>query len=390
MATVGVFGLNMTPQTGGTFRLLDTMMVQAARSRHRFLYLSHDPRPGPDLPSNVRWIGRPASRVRPVQAVLNVPGIERPLARGRFARWAIGALSAVDSSVFGEVDVWLWPHTCAPIPFLGRPMVPIAHDLIHHRFPDEFSRRELRLRRSAENALVRCAAVLCPSQTSKRDLLAAYPELEPLVSVFSEAPTELWDPTDCEDERAWILGKFGDSPLFVTIGFDWPHKNHALLLDVAHQLAARGVEPRPRIVFVGHRKGNALARAIRRAGLEHVVSDVGPVSRKQLVAFYTHASALLFPSRYEGFGIPLVEAMHYGVPIVASDAACIPEIVGDAGVLLPPDDVDVWARAIEELVVDPPRAGSLAAKSRGGADRYSWARTWSELDAGLETALGHL
>ena len=101
----------------------------------------------------------------------------------------------------------------------------------------------------------------------------------------------------------------------------------------------------------------------------------GPVSEPQLRALYGGAVALVYPSRYEGFGLPLLEAMALGTPVLGARAASIPEVLGDGGLLLDPLATDSWADAIARVASDPDVAADLRARGRARAAAFTWART---------------
>jgi glycosyltransferase involved in cell wall biosynthesis len=381
MARIGVFGLIMSPQTGGGYRFLDALMANARHSRHEFLYMSHAPRDSEAaLPESVTWVGRPRRRVVALQALLAVPGSASWLSRPRLARSVVGSVAGVDRRLFAKVDLWLWPHTVMPIPQLGPPIVAIAHDMIYRHVPGAFSRREIVMRRAAERSVPGCAALLCPSRHTRMEVIGAYPAMAERTFTFAEAPTEVLDGAGCEEELDAVGRRFGDRSFLLNVGLDWPHKNHELLLRVAAELRARDPQSAPVIVLAGHRRSTRLQRSIASAGLADRVVDVGTVSSAMLAALYRRAAALVFPSKQEGFGLPLVEAMHYGLPILASDRTCIPEIVDGCGELLPADDHLAWANAIDKLIGDGSFREDLAARSRRGRDRYTWPRTWARLD----------
>jgi alpha-1,3-rhamnosyl/mannosyltransferase len=106
-----------------------------------------------------------------------------------------------------------------------------------------------------------------------------------------------------------------------------------------------------------------------------VVHLGGPVKDDRLKALYQGAVALVYPSRYEGFGLPLIEAMACGTPVIASNAASMPEVVGDAGVLLDPTDETAWTRAITRFLTDPDERRRLSQASLARAAAFSWDRT---------------
>jgi alpha-1,3-rhamnosyl/mannosyltransferase len=102
---------------------------------------------------------------------------------------------------------------------------------------------------------------------------------------------------------------------------------------------------------------------------------LGPVSEALLHELYRCATALVYPSRYEGFGFPVLEAMASGTPVIASQAASIPEVAGSAGILLDPDDTRGWAEAIARVVNDEELRRQMSAAGVARASEFTWART---------------
>jgi len=101
----------------------------------------------------------------------------------------------------------------------------------------------------------------------------------------------------------------------------------------------------------------------------------GFVPEDELPAFYGGAEAFAYPSLFEGFGLPVLEAMACGAAVVASDTTSLPEVVGDAGILVPPTDVDAWVSALRALLDDPERRGRLGAAARARAAGFTWEAT---------------
>jgi glycosyltransferase involved in cell wall biosynthesis len=102
---------------------------------------------------------------------------------------------------------------------------------------------------------------------------------------------------------------------------------------------------------------------------------LGPVSEELLLSLYQRATALVYPSLYEGFGLPVLEAMACGTPVIASRAASMPEVLADAGILLDPLDVDAWTDAIVNVVNDDDRRDMMRSRGRARATEFTWART---------------
>jgi glycosyltransferase involved in cell wall biosynthesis len=99
------------------------------------------------------------------------------------------------------------------------------------------------------------------------------------------------------------------------------------------------------------------------------------VAESDLAALYSGASVFAFPSLYEGFGLPVLEAMACGAPVIAADATSLPEVVGDAGILVPPLDIDAWAAALASVLTQPHVAGRLARLGRDRAASFTWSET---------------
>jgi alpha-1,3-rhamnosyl/mannosyltransferase len=151
----------------------------------------------------------------------------------------------------------------------------------------------------------------------------------------------------------------------------WPHKNHALLLEAL----ALAEQPDLRLVFTGAGGpcASAVTERVESLGLTDRVEVLGRVSDDRLEALYRGAAGLVFPSRFEGFGAPLVEAMARGCPVIASTADAVREVVGDAGLLVDPDDVTGWARAMA-AVLDGGVRGDLTSAGFRRAEDFSVAR----------------
>jgi alpha-1,3-rhamnosyl/mannosyltransferase len=164
-----------------------------------------------------------------------------------------------------------------------------------------------------------------------------------------------------------------DGPVVLYPAITYPHKNHAVLVQAFAQVATS--HPDAVLVLTGGRGGeeDAVRALVSRLGLEGRVRRTGRISAADVAGLYRAAAVVAVPSRYEGFGLPAVEAMAYGAPVVAADATALPEVVGDAGRLVDPDDVSGWAAAIDELLDRPEERTRMAAQGRARAERYSWA-----------------
>jgi glycosyltransferase involved in cell wall biosynthesis len=161
-----------------------------------------------------------------------------------------------------------------------------------------------------------------------------------------------------------------DGPVILYPTITYPHKNHLVLLEAfAHVLRHH---PRALLVLTG---GAAAAEAevlaaVDRLGIAERVRRPGRVPAADLMALYDAATVLAWPSRYEGFGVPIAEAMSRGLPVVAARSTALPEVVGDAGVLVDPDDPAAWATALGGLLDDPAERARLVEAGRVRAHRW--------------------
>jgi glycosyltransferase involved in cell wall biosynthesis len=162
---------------------------------------------------------------------------------------------------------------------------------------------------------------------------------------------------------------------FVYPAVTWPHKNHELLIRAFATVAAQEHD----VVLVltgGEAQAEDRIRAqIAGTGLRGRVRRTGLIPRNDVLAIVRGAVALAFPSRYEGFGLPVLEAMSLGTPVLAGDAAALPEVVGDGGRLIDPDDTDAWGEAMLELLHDGDERERLVATGHQRASAFSWATT---------------
>lgn len=225
-------------------------------------------------------------------------------------------------------------------------------------------------------ALRQAAAVLVPSETTRRDLLAAYPVpgLDGRVTVVPEGLSTHAKAGDLPD---------GIEPGFIlAVGTVEPRKNYARLLAAYRRLRSRpgslpivigkraGVPP---LVIAG-RPGWAYGDTLRRIQAEPGVRYLGHVGEPTLEALYESASVLAFPSLYEGFGLPLLEAMAHGVPAVIGRTGSLPELAAGSAIEVDAEDVDAISGGLEKLLSDPALRTTLGAAGMRRAAEFTWGR----------------
>jgi glycosyltransferase involved in cell wall biosynthesis len=385
MALIGVFGLNMSSKSGGAYYLINGLMAHAQHSKNSFLYIHEGTSTKAPFPDNVESVVRNTATRFCVQGLLALPFVDILLSSEAIAFRLLSAASGIVPQRLCRADVWLWPHCCSPVPSLTL-VVAFFHDMNHQHHPEFYSPGVLFRRKRAELSMGRCAAILCPSDVVRTDLVRTYPRMSERTTVCWETACEVVSREHCEREIRAIRNSHGTDTLFLYVAADWPHKNHALLIESAMDLQMR-TNHSFKVVFVGPRRTHRLQRLIAGRQATDLVVDVGPVTRMQLAAYFYTATCLVHPSLHEGFGIPLVEAMKCGTPIVASNIASIPEVCGDAAVLLPPTDAYGWAREMLRMIVDKEHRAKCSQSSLDRGMLFSWERCWRTIDEVLSKVI---
>lgn len=214
------------------------------------------------------------------------------------------------------------------------------------------------------------------SEATRQDILALLDVAPSKVTTVLLAANPLYLHTASAQSVAGTLAQFGLEPGFVLfVGTLEPRKNLPTLLRAMRQLYDEGCGAP--LVIVGS-KGwfyEEIFAMITELGLTAHVRHLTGVADEQLQHLYQAAGLLALPSHYEGFGLPALEAMHSDCPVIASDRGSLAEIVGDAGILLDPDDPSAWSAAIGKLLADKRESRNLAIRGRQRAGQFQWRRT---------------
>lgn len=249
-----------------------------------------------------------------------------------------------------------------------------VHDLIFRLFPAyHLPLNRLFLGLAMPVFLRRASHVMTVSQASRGDLLRLYGLPAGKVSVVPEGVAPRYRPVPDGPQRETVLRRYGvRRPYLLVVGVIEPRKNLPMLFRALRGLLAGGFSHQ--LVVAGSR-GWLDEPIVREAG--QMAPDVrltGYVDEEDLPALYSAADLLAYPSLYEGFGLPALEAMACGTPVVASRAGALPEVVGDAGVLLDPLDVEGWVEALASLLRDEERRRELSRLGRERAAGLTWER----------------
>ena len=160
-----------------------------------------------------------------------------------------------------------------------------------------------------------------------------------------------------------------------------PTKNVEALVDAFARLPVPLREQHDLVLVGDFRRRPELRDQVRRAGLEPQTVFTGVVDDDRLITWYQKATLFVFPSRYEGFGLPVLEAMACGCPVISSNASSLPEVAGDAAMLVDPSDVNRMATAMASVLSDGDLRHDLAQRGLAQASRFSWDRTAREMTA---------
>jgi len=248
----------------------------------------------------------------------------------------------------------------------------VMHDALLEVLPGAFSRRALMRRGLYRRSARRAALVLAPSEASKRDLERVY-GLEPARVEAIHLGVDDRFRRASEDDARRVRGVYslGARPVLLFVGKLSKRRN---LPDLVRAVAA--LHSDHVLVLVGEdHLGLALEDVGREAGIGDRLRVLGFVPDNDLPALYRAAEIFVYPSDYEGFGIPVLEAMAAGTPAVTLDNSALAEVAGDAAVLLPSADPDVLVGAFERLASDPALRADYSARGRERAAGFTWAET---------------
>jgi glycosyltransferase involved in cell wall biosynthesis len=267
------------------------------------------------------------------------------------------------------------PHYVLPVATRCRAVVTI-HDCIHLMFPQYLPGRlaHVYARASMWSATKKADRILTVSEASKHDILRFFDISPEKVNVIYNAIDERFlGPPDAE-RMALVRQRFQlDHPFVLYVGNIKPHKNLERLMDAFARVRAAGLDDL-RLVIIGDElsKYPPLRRAVRHHRLEKYVRFFGFQPYDTLAAFYRLARVFAFPSLYEGFGLPPLEAMACGTPVVTSNVSSLPEVAGGAALLVDPRDPASIAAGLHRAATDQALRADLIAKGLARARQFSW------------------
>jgi glycosyltransferase involved in cell wall biosynthesis len=298
-----------------------------------------------------------------------------------------------DSSI-GPFDVILATNFIAPATRSGC-AVPVVHDIAFDVFPETAPHVDARWRHRFEASLSAAPAVIVPSHSTRDDLLSRYGADPARVEVVHHG-VDAKALAASDDQVAAARAKIGDGPYLLFIGGIEPRKNLEALVRAFGMVAAG--EPTPKLVIAGGAvrwfpdATDRLDEAITALppGARARVIRTGFVAADEKAALLADAAGLVYPSLYEGFGFPVLEAFAAGVPVLTSNTSSMPEVAGDAALMVDPHDEAAIAEGMQRLLAEPGLGEQLV---RAGLERvkaFTWDACARRTAAVLQTAAGRL
>ncbi len=276
------------------------------------------------------------------------------------------------------IDLFHAPHYVLP-PLTPCKSIVTIHDCIHLRFPQYLPSRlaYAYARSSLWIATHRSNRVLTVSEASKRDIQQYFHVPERKIDVIYNAIDERFGEAPPADEVERVRERYQlNDPFVLYAGNIKPHKNLERLIEAFHTLRRDGLD-QVKLLLIGDEvsKYATLRRAVHKYKLHKHVRFFGFVPDQTLAVLYRLAAVFVFPSLYEGFGLPPLEAMASGTPVITSNVSSLPEVVGDAALLIDPTRPEEIAAAMRRVLTEPSLRDDLRARGLRRVQEFSWDRS---------------
>lgn len=334
----------------------------------------------------------PRQTATPVRMLIRAPNVVRnelPLSERMLTRiWHRLRLPLYADVLMGGLDVFYAPDFVLP-PLRRAPGVLTVHDLSYRFSPESFpdSLRSY-LDAVVPRSIARARMILADSAATGKDLSSAYGVDPSRIDVLYCGVDPEFQEQYPQEERNATLRRYGVTfPYFLSVGTIQPRKNIARIIAAMKIVVGAGLPHH--LVHVGrpgwlHEPIYAAPEKYDVIGRVHFLSDVA--ADEDLAVLYGGATALVFPSLYEGFGLPVLEAMACDTPVVTSHVSSLPEVAGDAAILVDPADDREIGTAMVNIAKDEGARARLVAAGRERVAEFSWERAAGELRVHLERA----
>jgi glycosyltransferase involved in cell wall biosynthesis len=304
-----------------------------------------------------------------------LPAVTVPVNARNRVQWVLGEQTLLPR-LAARAGVDLVHSLASTAPLWGRfRRVVTVHDLIYARFPEAHAGiRDKGMKVLVPQAARRSHRVIADSQSTRDDLIGMLGLQPDRIDVVPLGLGGVRRTTPLDEREVRARFELGERGVVLSLSAKRPHKN---LLALIGALARIPSEDRPMLVLPGYPTAHedALRECARSLGVDGDVRFPAWVSHEELEGLWAIARAFVFPSLYEGFGLPVLEAMARGVPVACSNASSLPEVAGDAALLFDPRDESALAEALRRLLDDPALRECLRARGLARAAEFTWERT---------------
>lgn len=370
--TIGLDVTAAVTQGGGIGRYTRELVWALAERADSYAYRFFSARPPAQLPV-----------ASPIPTAQHIVYRQAPFsARWLYRIWYRLRLPLPVQLFTGRVDLFHSPDFVLPPVFGDVPTLLTVHDLSFHYYPETFTPALVNyLNRVVPWSVRRATHVVADSIATKNDLIQLW-DVEPeKVTVLYSGVHPRFEPVTDEERLVAVREKYdlGRDPYLLSVSTVQPRKNFQMLIRAFKPLAA---EMSHNLVIAGGKGwlSDQVLAEVERQSLQGRVHFLGFVADEDLPALYSAASLFAFPSLYEGFGLPLLEAMGCGVPVLTSNASSLPEVAGEAACQLSPHDETGWTETMARLLGDDSARAKMVAAGFRQARRFSWSRAADQLE----------
>ncbi len=298
-------------------------------------------------------------------------------------KWFISGMTRRElNATLAELDVLHVSEVCQVAPRAAK-VIATVHDASPILFPethtpDNRARFEKKMRYVQKHADI----VIAVSEHTKRDLIRVFGIPEDRIRVVYNAVDPIYAPLSDRNEIDRVIRKYGlpGSGYILFVGTLEPRKNLVRLIEAYGIATDACADQLPPLVLAGA-KGwfyEEIFQCVERLGLQHRVIFTGFVDDGDMLALFNAATLFVYPSLYEGFGMPVLEAMACGLPVITSNTSSLPEVAGSAAVLVDPVDIDGLATTVMDLLDDPERRSALRSAGLARTAEFSWEQAAQE------------
>jgi glycosyltransferase involved in cell wall biosynthesis len=304
--------------------------------------------------------------------------------------WQRARLPLPVELITGRIDLYHATDFVLP-PTLARTRTLLTvHDLSFVRVPEAASPNlKAYLDVVVPSSVRRADHILADSQATKDDLISLYHTPPDKITVLLSGVDARFRPVSDFKLQQAARDRYGisDAPYIFTIGTVQPRKNYARLIHALARLRGEGFDLR--LVIAGGQGwlADPIYEAIRTAAMEPYVQMIGFADEADLPALYSSALCLAFPSLYEGFGLPILEAMACGTPVITSNISSLPEVAGDAALMVNPHDLDELVMALRRVIADSALRRLLITRGHERARLFTWDASAAQLQRVYQSLL---